>query len=332
MVGFDARDGDERIGVLYDMVESIRVLFLGTPDFAVPSLHALAAQPDMEIVLVVTQPDRPAGRGRALQSPPIKIAALELGLPVWQPTTLRGADVEERIRLVTPTVGVVVAYGELLPRRVLELLPYGFLNVHPSLLPRYRGASPIQTALLNGDEITGVTIILLTPELDAGPIVRQVTAPIVPEDTGQTLSARLAALAAEILPETVREWVRGRLTAVPQDEQQATYTRPLNKEDGRINWALPAEQIERAIRALQPWPCAWTMIRGRRLIVLRAHLAHHRESPTPGCLVPTSTELLVGTGSCALALDIVQPEGKRSMGGLDWWRGARLAPGSCFDA
>ena len=332
MVGFDVRSVDRSIGALHDMAESIRILFLGTPDFAVPSLRALVAQPDMEIVLVVTQPDRPAGRGRALQPPSVKMAALELGLPIWQPTSLRGAEVEERFRLVSPAVGVVVAYGELIPRRLLELVPHGFLNVHPSLLPRYRGASPIQTALLNGDEMTGVTVILLTPELDAGPIVRQVAVPILPEDTGQTLSSRLAALAAEILPETVRDWVKGKIAAVPQDEQQATYTRPLSKEDGRVDWSLPAERIERAIRALQPWPCAWTVIRGRRLILLRAHLTQNEQRLAPGCLAPTSTELLVGTGSCALALDIVQPEGKKPMTGLDWWRGARLAPGSCFDA
>ncbi|MFN3337965.1 MAG: methionyl-tRNA formyltransferase [Thermomicrobium sp.] len=314
------------------MTESIRILFLGTPDFAVPSLRALVAQPDMEIVLVVTQPDRPAGRGRALQPPPVKMAALEMGLSVWQPTSLRGAEVEERFHLVAPAVGVVVAYGELIPRRLLELVPHGFLNVHPSLLPRYRGASPIQAALLNGDEITGVTIILLTPALDAGPIVRQVVTPILPEDTGQSLSSRLAALAAEILPETVRDWVEGRVTPVAQDEQKATYTRPLTKGDGRVDWSLPAERIERMIRALQPWPCAWTVIRGRRLILLRAYLTQKHEGLAPGCLAPTSTELLVGTGSCALALDIVQPEGKKPMRGIEWWRGARLAPGSCFDA
>ncbi|MCS7050542.1 MAG: methionyl-tRNA formyltransferase [Thermomicrobium sp.] len=314
------------------MTASTRILFLGTPAFAVPSLRTLAGQPDMEVVLVVTQPDRPSGRGQRLRPPAVKHAALELNLPVYQPPSLRSPEVTERLLAASPRVGVVVAYGELIPTSILRLLPAGFLNVHPSLLPRYRGASPIQAALLNGDTETGVTIMLLTAELDAGPILRQVALPIRPDDTGVTLGTRLAEVTAELLPQTVRDWVAGRLVPVPQDERMATYTRPLRKADGRVDWTRSAEEIERAIRALQPWPCAWTTLRGRRLILLRAHLVEEHQRLAPGCLAPTTTDLLVGTGQGVLALDAVQAEGRRPTSGLAWWRGARIPLGSCFDA
>lgn len=309
----------------------IRIVFFGTPDFAVPSLINLARQPDMAIVLVVTQPDRPAGRGRTMTPPPVKRAAEELGLRVWQPETLRGPEAYETIARLAPTVGVVVAYGELIPKRLLDLPPRGFLNVHPSLLPRYRGASPIQAVLLNGDPVTGVSIIVLTPELDAGPIVRQVAIPVEPTDTSVTLGERLARCAAEVLPDTVRQWVDERLEAMPQDESRATYTKPIRKEDGRIDWSLPAERIERMVRAYQPWPGAWSTLQGRRLIVHRATLSHSQTVVQPGCLVVEQERVLVGTGTVPLQLEEIQPEGKRAMRAIDWWRGARLPAGTCFD-
>jgi methionyl-tRNA formyltransferase len=177
----------------------LRLVFFGTPEFAVPSLRTLAAQPDFAVVLVVTQPDRPAGRGRGLQPPPVKVLAQELGLPCWQPETLRTAEAEARLAAVAPMLAVVVAYGKIIPASMLSMPRHGFLNVHPSLLPRYRGASPIQAALLNGDAITGISLAVMTPELDAGPILRQFAIPIVPDDTGVTLGARLAEVAAELL-------------------------------------------------------------------------------------------------------------------------------------
>jgi methionyl-tRNA formyltransferase len=309
----------------------LRLVFFGTPEFAVPSLRTLAAQPDFAVVLVVTQPDRPAGRGRGLQPPPVKVLAQELGLPSWQPETLRTAEAEARLAAVAPMLAVVVAYGKIIPASMLSIPRHGFLNVHPSLLPRYRGASPIQAALLNGDAITGISFAVMTPELDAGPILRQFAIPIVPDDTGVTLGARLAEVAAELLADTIRDWIAGRIVPIPQDEGEATYTRPLTKADGRVNWSEPAERIERKIRALQPWPCAWTTIGGRRLILLRTRLIETEMNLAPGCLSVMPTVVLVGTGTRPLALETVQPEGKRAMSALDWWRGARLASGTCFE-
>lgn len=313
------------------MEGKLRLVFFGTPEFAVPSLRTLAAQPDFAVVLVVTQPDRPAGRGRGLQPPPVKVLAQELGLPCWQPETLRTAEAEARLAAVAPMLAVVVAYSKIIPASMLSMPRHGFLNVHPSLLPRYRGASPIQAALLNGDAITGISFAVMTPELDAGPILRQFAIPIVPDDTGVTLGARLAEVAAELLPDTIRDWIAGRIVPIPQDEGEATYTRPLTKADGRVDWSEPAERIERKIRALQPWPCAWTTIGGRRLILLRARLIETEMNLAPGCLSVMPTVMLVGTGTRPLALETVQPEGKRAMSALDWWRGARLANGTCFE-
>lgn len=312
-------------------VPTIRIVFFGTPAFAVPSLERLVAEPDFEIAFVVTQPDRPAGRGRQLRPSPVKQRALELGLPVLQPETPRDPDFLNCLREAEPTVGVVVAYGELIPRTLLDLPAHGFLNVHPSLLPKYRGASPIQAAILNGDPVTGVSIILLTPELDAGPILRQVTVAIRPDDTAATLGERLAMMAANLLPDTIRQWVAGNLVPTPQDERYATYTRPLRKEDGRIDWTRSAEEIERQVRAMQPWPGAWTTIAGRSLRIVRAHVVETPLALPPGCLTATREALLVATGRGALALEIVHPEGKQAMPGLDWWRGLRLEPGVCFD-
>lgn len=313
------------------MDDRIRIVFFGTPEFAVPSLERLVAQPDFSVVLVVTQPDRPAGRGRRLQPPPVKTRALELGLPVMQPERLRDPSTIEEIARLEPSLGLVVAYGELIPKALLDVPPHGFLNVHPSLLPRYRGASPIQAAILNGDPITGVSVILLTTRLDAGPIVHQVAVPVAPDDTAGSLSARLACVAADILPEVVRAWIAGRIVPLPQDETQATYTQPLTKEDGRIDWSLPAELIERLVRAMQPWPTAWTTIRGRLVRILKVQIHDAELSLPPGCLVVTRDALLASTGRGTLLLETVQPEGKRPMSALDWWRGARLEPGACFD-
>lgn len=309
-----------------------RIVFFGTPEFALPSLTALVEQPDFQIIQVVTQPDRPAGRGRKVQPPPVKQRALEYQLPVWQPENLRRTEAVEYLRTMEPSIAVVVAYGELIPRRLLTIPRHGFLNVHPSLLPRYRGASPIQAALLNGDEYTGVSIILLNVEMDAGPILAQVTVPINPADTAATLSSRLANTAAQILPHTIRGWIRGSIRPVPQDHSQATYTRPLKKEDGCINWNLSAEQIERMIRAFQPWPLAWTMLKGRRFALLRAQVVLEQPAYRPGCLYPVDGTLLVGTGTVPLKLEVIQPEGKRPMSAIEWWRGARLPVGACFDA
>jgi len=303
----------------------LRVVFLGSPAFAVPSLVALAEDDNIDVALVVTQPDRPAGRGRTLTAPAVKTAALERGLPVYQPMSLRKDDAVQPLRDARPDVLIVVAYGELLRRNVLELTPHGCLNVHPSLLPRYRGAAPIPAAIINGDELTGVSIMRLVRKLDAGPIVMQVEAPVYPDDTTASLSERLAALSASILPDVTLRYVAGELRPVEQDEALATHTREWTTEDARIDWNQPAITIERLVRAANPWPIAWTTDGELRLRIVQASLGQESATAPPGTASLQDGALVVATGDGELRLDVVQPAGKRAMAATDWWRGTRRA-------
>lgn len=309
----------------------IRIVFLGSPEFAVPPLQSLAADSRVDVALVVTQPDRPAGRGRRLRPPALKTAATALGIPVFQPESLRSDDAVDRLRSVQADLFVVVAYGEILRRAVLDLPPHGCLNVHPSLLPRYRGSSPIQAAILNGDAETGISIIKLVRRLDAGPIVSQASLRLDGTETAGSLSERLAALAAEVLPDVVVEWVAGRLTAVPQDEDAATYTGEISKDDGLIDWRQDAVRIERLVRAMNPWPTAWSVVGGRRLAVLKCDISDEHFNTPPGTISATASGILVSTGSGTIRLLEVQPEGRRVMPASAWYRGARLAPGARFE-
>lgn len=302
----------------------VTIVFFGTSEFAVPILQALAGDPRFTVRLVVTQPDRPAGRGQRLTAPPVKHAAQELGLPVYQPESLRSPESRERLERVPADLYVVAAYGEILPKAVLRLPQRGAVNVHPSLLPKYRGASPVQAVILNGDEETGITVIEMTARMDAGPILAQYRVPVLPRETAGELSARLAALAAERLPALLDRYVRGEIVPIPQDEAQASYTRPLTKADARIDWSRPAEEIERLVRAMQPWPRAWTMVDGRRLLVLRLDISLEEHKLRPGQIHTDSTRLLVGTGTHPVDLVEVIPEGRKPTSGIDWWRGARL--------
>jgi methionyl-tRNA formyltransferase len=236
----------------------MRIIFLGTAELACPSLRAIAG----DVVLVVTQPDRPRGRQLQLAPPPVKVTARQLGLPVLQPARIR--DAVEELRRHQPDLIVVVAYGQLLPPSLLELPPRGCVNVHASLLPRWRGAAPIQHAILAGDTETGVTTMLMNEQMDAGDILLQRAVPIRPDDTTATLQHRLAPLGAELLVETLRlpAW-----QPLPQDPARVTYARKLTKEDGRIDWTKPAVEIERLVRALNPWPGAFTEDNGKLLKV-----------------------------------------------------------------
>lgn len=305
----------------------MRVVFLGSPAFAVPSLNALATDDNIEVTLVVTQPDRPAGRGRTLTPPAVRTAALELGIPCYQPASLRDDDAVQPLRDAKPVLVIVVAYGELLRRNVLELTPHGCLNVHPSLLPRYRGAAPIPAAILNGDATTGVSIMRLVRKLDAGPIVAQHEVAVKPDDTAATLSTRLAALAAEMLPDVAQRYVVGELQPTDQDESAATHTREWTTADAQIDWNTPATHIERLIRAANPWPVAWTLDGEMRLRVLAAHVwdGIPDVAVPPGTLTLASSKVVIQTGDGSLALTEVQPAGKRAMSAEDWWRGTRRA-------
>ena len=291
-----------------------RIVFMGTPDFAVPSLQALAR--DHQVVGVVTQPDRPAGRGRRLVAPPVKEAAGALGLEVIQPPTLRRPEAVERLVAWRPDLVVVAAFGQILRPEVLAIPPHGCLNVHASLLPRYRGAAPIPAAILAGDERTGVTIMRMDEGLDTGPMLAQADWPIRPDDTTGSLTADLARLGASLLVEALPGWLEGRIAPRPQDDSQATYCRTLQKEDGLLDWALTASHLDRQVRACDPWPGAYTAWAGQRLKILRARPLPGRPGPGgagPGRVVDLAPGTGVVTGEGVLELLEVQLAGKSAM-------------------
>ncbi len=304
-----------------------RLIFMGTPEFAVPSLRALAER--YEVALVVTQPDRPAGRSRALRPPPVKAAAQVLGLRVYQPDSLRGSEALTALREAQPAAIVVAAYGEILRRNVLELPPRGCVNVHASLLPRHRGAGPIAAAILAGDAVAGVTIMLMDAGMDTGPMLAQAELPIGPGDTTGTLTARLAELGARALMETLPRWLAGTIEPQPQDGAQATYAPRITKQDGLIDWAEPAEVIERQVRGFDPWPGAYTYWQGRRLRIARAEVLRAWCGPEePGTVLETAEGPAVAAGSGALVLRELQVEGRCCVGCTDFLRGQRGFIGS----
>ncbi len=299
---------------------------MGTPQFAVPALIALLKH--HTVVAVVTQPDAPSGRGRAMVEPPVKQLAMASGIPVLQPETLKPPEVVAQLRAYEPDVIVVAAFGQILRRDVLALPPRGCINVHASLLPRWRGASPVSAAIAAGDAETGVTLMQMDPGLDTGPILAQRREPIRADDTAGSLSQRLAQLGADALIDTLPAWLDGRIVPQPQDDAQATECGLLKKEDGRIDWSRRAEEIERHVRAMSPWPVAWTTWQGKLLRVLRASLAHESPGVAPGAVFGDARVLRVQCGSGALELVEVQPEGKRPMSGSDFVRGQRQLIGS----
>ncbi len=285
-------------------------------------MRSLFAHAQIEIPLVVTQPDRPAGRGRRLSPPPVKRAALELGLPVYQPESLREQAHVESLRAVNPDLLVVVAYGEILRRHVLELAPHGAVNVHPSLLPRYRGSAPVRAAILNGDTTTGVSIIKLVRRLDAGPIIEQREVAIHAGENAHELEARLATVASEMLPAACLAWIEASIVPHQQDETLVTVTREWSRDDARIDWSGNVIEIERLVRASQPWPVAWTTLAGEPFRVLSAS-ADRNAGLQLAMARRIGSHILVGCGVGALILDRVQPAGKRPMEALSWWNGVQ---------
>lgn len=301
----------------------IRVVFLGTPTFAVPTLQALLADPGLAIPLVVTQPDRPAGRGRQLVASPVKLLAVEAGIPVFQPERLRGPEVLARLAEADADLFVIAAYGQLLRQAVLDLPRHGCLNVHPSLLPRHRGPSPIPATILAGDERTGVTIMLTERGMDTGPILIREEVVIEPHDTAATLAERLAPLGGVLLVRTIRPWVAGTILPLVQDEGAATLTRTFERADGALDWSRPALALARQVRALNPWPRAYSFVGGKRLLLLNAQADEGGASGAPPgtVLAETNGALLVATGAGALRLDEVQAEGRRAVPGAVYLRG-----------
>lgn len=299
----------------------MRVVFLGTPAFAALPLRALVAA-GHEVVGVVTQPDRPAGRGGALQPPPVKVVANELGLPVLQPATLKDPAAVEELRALGPEVGVVAAYGEILRQKVLDLPPLGYLNIHPSLLPLYRGPSPVAAAILAGDDMTGVSVMLLERAMDAGPILAQAVVPLPRTARAGPLTDELFGLGADLLIRVLPLYKSGELQPIAQDHSAATFSGMLSKADGALDWTLPALVLERKVRGLDPWPGAWTTLYTSQIKILAAQVDPEHVDLPPGSLVPGST-LRVATGSGLLELTSIQPAGKRPMAGTDWLRGLR---------
>ena len=298
---------------------SIRVVFMGSPDFALPSLRAL--QKTVQVVGVVTQPDRASGRGRALKSPPVKALAIELNLPLLQPEKLRQPDAMEQLRLWNPDLIVVAAFGQILKPDVLDLPCYGCINVHASLLPRWRGAAPVNAAILHGDEETGVTIMKMDIGLDTGPMLARRAIRITRDDTAGFVFESLSRLGADLLIETLPDYLSGKITPCPQPEDGVTYAPMLKKEEGLLDFTHSAEELERRVRAFNPWPGAFMQVDGTLLKIHRAHTEAGNESA--GSRLVYRNQLAVGTGSGFLILDEVQPAGKKSMSGAAFLSGAR---------
>ena len=300
---------------------------MGTPDFAVPALEALDEA--HHLVGVVTRPDRAVGRGRRVEPVPVKREALRRDLPLFQPESLRAPQALAQLAAWEPALIVVVAFGQILRQNVLDLPPHGCLNVHASLLPRWRGAAPIPAAILAGDEVTGVTIMRMDAGLDTGPILAQREERIRPDDTSADLTERLARLGAELLVETLPPYLAGNLAPQPQPEEGVTYAEQLEKNDGLLDWSLPAVELDRRVRAFTPWPGAFTAWRGQRLKILRAApLSDWRGGGPPGTVVALADGVAVVTGEGSLRLEEVQLAGKRPMGIAPFICGQRDCVGS----
>jgi methionyl-tRNA formyltransferase len=315
----------------------MRVLFMGTPQFAVPTLQALAASAapghvwssGLDLIGVVTRPDKPAGRGRALAPSHVKALAQEMGLPVYQPGPLRRPQALTMLHRLAPDLIVVAAFGQILPPEVLELPEHGCLNIHASLLPRHRGASPIAGAILAGDAQTGATIMQMDEGLDTGPVLAQQPTPIGARETAGELSVRLAELGANLLIAVLPRWLAGGIAPAPQDPALATTTRLLRKEDGLLDWARAAEELDRQVRAYTPWPGTFTTWQRRQLKLLRTRplLAEPDEAPrVPGEVflapVEEGQQLACACGQGALALEMIQLEGKRALPAAEFLRGS----------
>jgi methionyl-tRNA formyltransferase len=298
----------------------IRMVFMGSPEFAVPILRALAE--NYQVISVISQPDRPAGRGQQLSQPPIKNLALELGLEVFQPERLRSAESYTYLNALTPDLIVVAAYGQILRQNILDLPRLGCINVHGSLLPRWRGAAPIQATLLHGDKISGVTIMKMDAGVDTGGILASREVAILPDDTTASLSPRLAKAGAELLIHTLPGYLSGKIVPVPQEESRATFAPMIHKEDGLLNLSKPVQELINQIRAFNPWPGTYLSWSDLSLKVLRSHSLSGPDSQ-PGTRSILERLPAVRAGDAWLVLDIVQPAGKKAMPGRDFLAGAR---------
>jgi methionyl-tRNA formyltransferase len=310
----------------------LKLVFCGTPAFAVPSLRALLADSYFQVAAVVTQPDRPRGRGKKTASSPVKDAALEAGVPVYQPEKIKSESSLDYFKRLAPDVVVIIAYGQIIPAALIAIPRLGWINLHGSLLPKYRGAAPINWAIINGERVTGLTTMQIDAGLDTGPLLLKYQTGIGPDETAPDLYGQLAEAGAPLIAETLKKLDQGEITATPQDNSQATLAPPLKKEDGRIDWFLPAPKIYNRIRGLQPWPGAFTTFRGATCRIWGKPLKPVSAGGMPGIILPTQEDglLVICGGSTVLHVEQVQIEGRNRISDREFMNGARIAPGEHF--
>jgi len=317
----------------------VRIVFFGSPQFAVPTLERLLASPH-RVVAVITQPDRPRGRGHRMSEGPVKTLAVAHQVPVLQPDRLKTPEFLDRFRGLAPDLGIVAAYGKILPEEVLQVPPFGLLNVHASLLPRWRGAAPVERAVMAGDRQTGVTIMRVVRALDAGPLLASTTRAISPDETAEQVESDLSILGAELLARSVEDIAAARASETAQDDALATYAPRLTKEEGLIDWRQSAVAVHNKVRGLHPWPHAYTFLGHDRYIVLRTRPNASRSASahegavgvrTPGTVLDAAGDrLVVAAGDGTIHIDEIQAEGRRAMAVRDFLAGCHLAPGSRF--
>ena len=306
----------------------MKIVYMGTPDFAVNPLHALA-EAGYEVTGVVTQPDKPKGRGKSMLPTPVKEEALKHGFPVYQPVKVRDPEFLQVLEKLDPDIIVVAAFGQIIPKSILELPKYGCINIHASLLPKYRGAAPIQWAVINGDEITGVTTMRMDVGLDTGDIIAKKQVRIAEDETGGSLFDKLAAVGAELCVETMQMLENKTATFTPQDNEASTHTKMISKELGDIDWKKPAVEIERLIRGLNPWPSAYTHLDNKAFKIWKARVVETDGAYAPGCICKVGKNMMVvQTGEGGLELLEVQLAGKKRMDAGSFLRGYPVAEGS----
>jgi methionyl-tRNA formyltransferase len=319
----------------------LRIVFCGTPEFAVPSLRHLLAQPDFQVLGVVTQPDRPRGRALAMSSSPVKEAAVAAGIPIYQPEKIKSQESFEFFQLTAPDAVVIIAYGQIIPARLIVIPRLGWINLHGSLLPKYRGAAPIHRAIMNGEKRTGLTTMNIDAGLDTGPMLLRFETEVGPDETATELYARLSEAGAPLVAETLHGLERGTITPVPQDNSQASFAPPLKKEEGRIDWQQSAKEIYNRIRGLQPWPGAFSSFRGRNCAILGRPISTPGTtglqapatggSRSPGEILQANGNIVVSCGDgTALLLEFVQLEGRKRVTAREFANGAHLSPGDRF--
>lgn len=309
----------------------MRIIFMGTPDFSVPTLESLIASRH-EIIAVVTQPDKPKGRGKEVQMTPVKETALQHGIPVYQPVRAREASFVEEMRSLAPDVMVVIAFGQILSKELLEVPGLGCVNIHASLLPKYRGATPIQWAVINGDQETGITTMMMDVGMDTGDMLEKLVIPLEEKETGGSLFDRMSLLGGDLILSTLDKLEDGTLVRIPQNHEEATHVKKIEKSMGDIDWTMEAAAIERLIRGLNPWPSAYTRWNGRMLKIWEADVEADGQAGEAGeVLAAAGSDLRVQTGSGILNIRSLQPEGKKRMDTAAFLRGYPVKAGERFE-